>query len=93
MTSDEPALTTITVDGRLSGESIDTLETFCNRAASKRKPVRLLLRDVSAIGHDGLALLRRLASKDVGLKASGIYTSYLVELIQQKRLPHSGLRR
>jgi hypothetical protein len=92
MTSDESALTTITVDGRLSDDCIETLEMCCNRAACKGKPVRLLLRDVSAIGHDGLALLRHLASKDVDVKASGIYNSYLVELIQEKRQPRTGLR-
>jgi hypothetical protein len=45
------------------------------------------LRDVSVVGEDGQALLRRLATKGVRLKASGIYTSYIVQSIQPDHLP------
>lgn len=84
ITADEPALTMITVEGQLAGDNIQAVETICDQARSNGKPIRLFLRDVSAIGEDGQALLRRLAAKGVGLKASGIYTSYLVQLIQQE---------
>ena len=84
ITADEPALTMITVEGQLAGDNIQAVETICDQARSNGKPIQLFLRDVSTIGEDGQALLRRLAAKGVGLKASGIYTSYLVQLIQQE---------
>lgn len=89
MTADEPALTMITVDGRLAGDSIEVVETTCDQARSNGKPTWLFLRDVSAIGEDGQALLRRLAMKGVHLKASGIYTSYIVQSIQPGHLPRT----
>ena len=82
-TCDEPVLTTITVDGQLSAGCIQAVETCCNQARSRGQRARLFLRDVSVIDNDGQALLRRLAAKGVGLKASGIYNSYLVQLILQ----------
>ncbi len=82
MTADEPALTTITVDGQLAGDSVQAVETTCDQTRANGKPIWLHLRDVSVIGEDGQALLRRLASKGVRLKASGLYTSYVVRSIQ-----------
>ena len=87
MTVDEPALTMLTVDGQLAGDNIQAVETSCDQARSNGKPIWLLLRDVSVIGADGQALLRRLATKGVHLKASGIYTSYIVQSIQPDHLP------
>jgi len=87
MTADEPALTTITVDGQLSGEYIELVERCCEEARSKGKPICLFLRDVPVIGEDGRALLRRLVTKGVHLKSSGVYNSYIVESIQPDDLP------
>jgi len=83
MTADEFALTMITVEGQLAGDSIQLVETSCDGARSNGKPIWLFLRDVPVISDDGQALLRRLATKGVRVKASGIYTSYIVQSIQQ----------
>ena len=91
MTADEPALTTITVDGQLAGDNIQAVETICDQARSNGKPIWLFLRDVAVIGEDGQALLRRLATKGVRLKASGIYTSYIVRSIQPDPLPRTDV--
>jgi hypothetical protein len=90
-TADEPALTMITVDGQLAGDSIPVVETSCDQACSNGKPVWLVLRDVLVIGEDGQALLRRLATKGVRLTASGIYTSYIVQSIQPDPLSQGRL--
>ncbi len=91
--ADEPARTTITVDGRFAGgDYIGTVEACCNQAISKGKPVLLVLRDVSVIGEDGRELLRRLAAEGIGLRASGIYNSYIVSLVQPDGLPQSQRR-
>src|ERR1035438_7766218 len=82
MTADELASTTITVDGKLSGDYVDPVETCCKQAISKGKAVRLYLRDVSSIDERGWTLLRELARTGVRLKARGIYSSYVVDEIQ-----------
>jgi len=82
MTADEPASTTITVDGMLSGEGIEPVQTCCIQALSNGKPVRLHLRDVSAIDERGRTMLRHLAEEGVDVTANGIYSSYIVEEIR-----------
>ena len=85
ITADDPTSTTVTVDGRLAAEFVDLVEICCIQAISKPKPVLLYLRDVSLIDERGRALLRKLAGKGVGLKASGVYSSYIVDEIQSLR--------
>ena len=86
MTADGPASTTITVDGTMSGEGIKPVQTCCIQALSKGKPVRLHLRDVSAIDERGRAMLRHLAEEGVDVTANGIYSSYIVNEIQSASL-------
>jgi len=86
MTADEPAGTTITVDGVLSGKTVEPVETCCIQALSSGKPVRLHLRDVSAIDEHGRTTLRHLAAAGVDLTANGIYSSYIVDAIQSEDL-------
>jgi hypothetical protein len=88
MTLDELTSTTITVDGTLSGEGIEPVQTCCSEALSKGKPVRLHLRDVSAIDERGRTMLRHLAAEGIDLTANGIYSSYIVGDIQS-----AGLRK
>jgi hypothetical protein len=82
MTADGPGSTTITADGTLCEESIETVQTCCIEALSKGKPVQLYLRDVSAVDERGRTMLRHLAAAGVDLKANGIYSSYIVDEIQ-----------
>jgi len=69
----------VTVDGQLSGDSIEVVETCCDQAESNGKPVQLFLRDVTTIDQAGRTLLARLAARGIRLIASGVYTSYLVQ--------------
>ena len=86
MTADELTSTTITVDGTLSGEGIEPVQTCCIQALTKGKPVRLHLRDVSAIDERGRSMLRDLVAEGVDLTANGIYSSYIVDEIQSAGL-------
>lgn len=86
MTVDELTNTTITVDGTLSGEGIEPVQTCCSEALLKGKPVRLHLRNVSAIDERGRTMLRHLAAEGVDLTANGIYSSYIVGDIQSAGL-------
>ena len=86
ITADEAASTTITVDGKLSGDWVEPVETCCIQAISRGKPVCLYLRDVATIDERGRAMLRDLARKGVGLRASGVYSSYIVDAIQSSRM-------
>ena len=47
-----------------------------------KKPVRLHLRELSAIDESARQMLRHLAAKGVELTALGIYSSYIVDEIQ-----------
>jgi hypothetical protein len=79
--TEEPSRTVVTIDGDLSGDYIEVVETCCDQAISVGKPVHFFLRDVSTVDQAGRALLRRLAAKGVRLLASGVYTSYLVRAL------------
>lgn len=79
--AEERSRTIVTVDGQLSGDYIEVVETCCDQAISTGKPVDLFLRDVSTIDQAGRALLRRLAASGVRLLASGVYTSYIVQAL------------
>ena len=86
MTADELTSTTITVDGTLSGEGIAPVQTCCVQALAKGKPVRLHLREVTAIDERGHTMLRHLAAEGVDLTANGIYSAYIVAEIQSAGL-------
>jgi ABC-type transporter Mla MlaB component len=95
-TANEPNAITLTIDGQLVGEYVDSVETSTNEAVEEKKPVHLFLRNVSHIDERGRTLLAHLAAKGVQLSASGVYSSYVVEEIRQDlirrhqslRLPH-----
>lgn len=84
--------TIITVDGQLSGDYIEVVETCCDQVLSTGKPVRVFLRDVSTIDQAGRALLCRLAARGVRVLASGVYTSCIVRALRpagpRRRTPH-----
>jgi hypothetical protein len=77
--TEEQSLTTVTIDGQLSGESISIVEACCNDARRNGNQVELFLRDITAVDQAGELLLSRLAAKGVRLGARGVYTSYLVQ--------------
>jgi hypothetical protein len=83
ITATKPKLITITVDGELSGEYVDAVETCVKQAIAQRGRTNLFLRDVSSIDESGHALLGRLAAIGVRLRARGVYSSYVVARIRQ----------
>ena len=82
---EEPSRTVITLDGQLADDGVEFMETCCNQALLRGKPVKLFLRDVSTVDGAGRALLCRLASKGVHLLSSGVYTSYLIRAANLNR--------
>lgn len=90
--TEERSRTVVTVDGQLSGDSIDVVETCCNQAESGGKPVQLFLRDVTTVDQTGRMLLTRLAAKGIRLAASGVYTSYLVQALTAGQTTHENGR-
>ena len=89
-TTDGSKSTTITVDGQLVDDCVKAVETCSHEAIDRGRPVHLYLRDVSHIDDRGRSLLSRLASKGVLLRASGVYSSYIVDEITRKQLKRSG---
>lgn len=90
LTTNGPGAITITIDGRLVGDYIATVDDSIGQAIQRKQPVHLFLRDVSQIDEDGRKLLSRLAAKGIQLKASGIYSSYVVAEIQRDAAPKSS---
>ena len=87
MTAEEMACITITVDGRLAGDEVETVATCCTDALSRAKTVCLHLRDVISIDERGRSMLQNLAAKGVTLTAKGIYSSYIVDQSQLAGIP------
>jgi len=79
--AEEWSRTMVTLDGQLSSDYIEAIETCCHQAMSAGKPVHVFLRDVSSVDPAGRDLLRRLAAGGVHLPANGIYNSYLVRAL------------
>ena len=83
--ADDPDAITCTVDGELVGDAVGVVETFIHQAVAKRRPVHLFLRDVSHIDEVGRTLLSPLATNGVPLRASGVYSSYIVAEVCRER--------
>jgi len=83
MTATKPTRITLMVDGELSSEYVEAVETCAIQALAQRRQTQLFLRDVSTIDESGRALLARLAAKGVRLRAAGVYCSYIVAKIRQ----------
>jgi hypothetical protein len=88
--TEEPSLTSVVIDGELSGDSVAVVEHCCTQAKSNGKPIQLFLRDVTAVDQAGQTLLSRLAAKGVQLVANGVYTSYLVEALTSGQTTSAG---
>lgn len=76
---DEKAGPLIIIDGQLSGDSVAVVEACFKDVPAGSQPGTLFLRDVTVVDQAGKALLLRLWREGVNLRASGVYTSYLVE--------------
>jgi hypothetical protein len=77
--TEERGITSIIVDGQLSADSIEMIESMCDQVLVAGMPVHLFLRDVSTVDTAGRELLSRLSGKGVRLQGSGVYTSYVVK--------------
>jgi hypothetical protein len=75
--------TVLSIDGRLSSNSIGVVEGFCDRAISGGRQVRLILHDVTTVDQAGNALLRRLAVRGVRLRGNDAYTSDPVKALDR----------
>jgi hypothetical protein len=76
--SERRGRTIITIDGQLSGDYIEVVETCYKQAVLEGRPVDVFLHDVLTIDKSGRALLTRLVAKGIRLLATGIYTSHVV---------------
>ncbi len=76
------AETVVTVEGRLQSQYVAVAESCCEQAFSSGNPVLVFLKDVSIVDSDGCAFLRRLWLKGARIRATGVYTQYLVEQLE-----------
>lgn len=75
----------ITIEGELKGDSARIAESACQEALSKNVRVTILIKDVTEIDADGHAFLRRMAMTKARMRASGIYSRYVVRNAQLSR--------
>ena len=80
--ADNPGGITIVIDGQLIGEYVAEVEASIRKSMEQHKDVHLFLRNVSHIDEMGHALLSRLAAEGVELRATGLYSSYVVTQVQ-----------
>ena len=85
--ANERSRTIVTIDGQLTGNHIELVETHCNQAISTGKPVYLFLRNVTIVERAGYTLLRRLAAKGVQLLAGGAY----ILSCREAQIPRDGV--
>jgi hypothetical protein len=92
---EERSRTVLIVEGRLSADYVQVVETCCDQAISTGATVHLYLRRVSTVDEAGRALLSRLEAKGVHLRASGVYTSHLIKELTAttENSAKDGLRR
>ncbi len=88
--ADNPDKIFITIEGELRGDSVAAAEAACHAALLKGVRVVILINDVTEIDEEGRAFLRRMAEAKAQLRASGIYSRYVIKSIQQDR---KGLHR
>ena len=74
MTATEPNAVTITIDGKLLGESVEAVDTRISRAIGLGRAVQVFLGDITDIDQSGRALLSRLAMRGVHLSAARVQT-------------------
>ena len=72
---EEKTRTVVTVAGQISVECIELLETRCHQAIAAAKHCLVLREPI-------VDLLKRLAERGVAVTARGIYTSYIVQVLQ-----------
>lgn len=80
-TADEERVN-VAIDGELSADCVELVETCCEAAVASGKTTNLVLRDVPIVDEAGRALLSRLAAKGVRLLGNGVYVSYLLESVK-----------
>jgi hypothetical protein len=85
--------TIITIDGQLSGDYIDIVETCCNQAFRKEGRSMFSLCDVLTIDKFGRALLMRLAAKDMRLLATGMNLKFRQSPMQKRPAGSCGVVR
>lgn len=76
--TDQPARSVLILEGALSEECVEAVDTCCRQAMTRGVPVDLYLRDVTDIGGAALALLRKVARLGVRLRGAGVYTSFVL---------------
>lgn len=74
--------TYLTIEGDLKAESVHAIESACLEALTESAGVTVIVKDVTEIDADGLAFLRRLAMTKARVRATGIYSRYILRKIK-----------
>jgi ABC-type transporter Mla MlaB component len=75
----------LTLEGELRSKNVAAAESACHEALSNHDRVTVVIKNVSEIDEDGYAFLERLVTTKAQVRAIGIFSKYVLEIIRTGR--------
>ncbi len=72
----------ITIEGEIQSDNVGILESECLETLKTCNSVTITIKNVTEIDVEGSALLKRLAKTKARIRATGIYSQYLLRNIK-----------
>jgi ABC-type transporter Mla MlaB component len=72
----------LSLEGKLKSEHVETAESVCLEALANSDRVMVLLKNVTEIDTDGYAFLKRLMMTKARVRATGIFSRYVLHAIR-----------
>jgi hypothetical protein len=82
---DHPHHLLITIEGRLTRDSVEFAERTCEEALLTKVPVTIFLNNVLEIDVNGYTFLAKMVTKKARLRGVGLYSRYVVRRLQSKQ--------
>ncbi len=83
--ADNPKRILITIEGELKGESVKIAESACREALARNVQVTVFIKNVMEIDEEGHTFLKRMATANAHIRATGIYSRYVVRNVLLNR--------
>lgn len=77
----------MSITGEIRSESVETVESACLKACAEYAQVTVIVNNVTEFDADGFAMLRRLVIAGVQIRASGIYSQYILKKAELLSVP------
>lgn len=80
----------LSITGELRSESVETVESAYLKARAEHTQVTVVVNNVTEFDADGFALLRRLITAGVQVRAAGIYSQYVLKKAELLSVPRQN---